>query len=120
MSEGASLEDGDSAKLILFTPAKYRLVARPSPLPQNIHTVLSTEPILQKSQDAQPIAVSLIKIQIPGDFSGSPVVKNLPSDAVDASSIPRQRTKISHAVGQLDSLQAPTTEPVPSRAHAQK
>ena len=69
---------------ILLTPAKYRLVARPSPLPQNIHTALSTEPVLQKSQDAQPIAVSLIKIQIPGDFSGGPVVKNLPSDAGDA------------------------------------
>ena len=85
-------------------PAKYQLVARPSPLPQNIHTALSTEPVLQKSQDAQPIAVSLIKIQIPGDFSGGPVVKNLPSNAVDASSIPRQRTEMAHAVGQLDSL----------------
>ena len=84
-------------------------MARPSPLPQNIHTALSTEPVLQKSQDAQPIAVSLIKIQIPGDFPGGPVVKNLPSDAGNAGSIPGQGTKLAHIVGQLDSPWAPNS-----------
>ena len=35
------------------------------------------------------------------DFSGGPVVKNLPSNARDMGSIPGQRTKIPHALGQL-------------------
>ena len=35
------------------------------------------------------------------DFPGGPVVKNPPSDAWDLSSVPGQRTKIPHAVGQL-------------------
>ena len=35
------------------------------------------------------------------DFPGGPVVKNLPSNAVDTGLIPRWGTKISHAVGQL-------------------
>ena len=35
------------------------------------------------------------------DFPGSPVVKNLPSNAADAGSIPGQGTKIPHAMGQL-------------------
>ena len=34
------------------------------------------------------------------DFSGAPVVKNLPSDADDMGSIPDQGAKISHAEGQ--------------------
>ena len=32
-----------------------------------------------------------------GDFPGGPVVKNLPSNAGDAGSIPGQETKIPHA-----------------------
>ena len=50
------------------------------------------------------------------DFPAGPVVKNLPSNAGDASSIPGQGTKIPHAVGQL-SLCAVTTEPARSGAH---
>ena len=49
------------------------------------------------------------------DFSGGPVVKNLPSNAGDAGSIPGRGTKIPHAAGQL-SLCATTTEPLCSRA----
>ena len=36
-----------------------------------------------------------------GDFPGSPVVKNPPYNAGDASLIPGQGTKIPHAAGQL-------------------
>ena len=43
-----------------------------------------------------------------GDFTGVPVVKNLPSNAGDVGSSSGQRTKIPHAVGQL-SPHAPTT-----------
>ena len=43
------------------------------------------------------------------DFPGGPVVKNLPSNAGHAGSIPSQGTKIPHAVRQL-SPHAPTTE----------
>ena len=43
------------------------------------------------------------------DFPGGPMVKNLPSSARDAGSIPGQGTKIPHATGQL-SPRATTTE----------
>ena len=43
------------------------------------------------------------------------MVKNPPSNAEDAGSIPGRGTKIPHAVGQL-SLRATTTEPARSRA----
>ena len=43
------------------------------------------------------------------DFPGGPVVKNLPSKAGDAGSIPGQGTKIPHGAGQL-SPHATTTE----------
>jgi len=36
-----------------------------------------------------------------GDFPGGPVVKNQPSNAGDACSIPGQGTKIPHVKGQL-------------------
>ena len=36
----------------------------------------------------------------PGDFPGGPVVKNPPSNAGDAGSIPGQGTKIPYATGQ--------------------
>ena len=36
-----------------------------------------------------------------GDFPGGPVVKNLPSNTEDASSVPGQGIKIPHTVGQL-------------------
>ena len=49
------------------------------------------------------------------DFPGGSEVKNPPSNAGDASSIPGQGTKIPHAMGQL-SPRAATTEPVRSGA----
>ena len=60
----------------------------------------------------------LLKIFYLGDFPGGPVVKNLPSNAGDAGSIPGQGTKIPHAAGQLGP-HATTTEPVclNERAH---
>ena len=51
------------------------------------------------------------------NFPGGPVVKNPPSNAGDAGSIPGQETKIPHATGQL-SLRAATTEPTRSGALA--
>ena len=53
-----------------------------------------------------------------GDFPGGPVVKNPPSNAEDAGSIPGRGTKMPHATGQL-SLCATTTELVclNERAH---
>ena len=36
-----------------------------------------------------------------GDFPGGPVVKNLPSNAEDACSIPGQGIKIPHTMGQI-------------------
>ena len=44
-------------------------------------------------------------------FLGGPVVKNLPSNAEDAGSIPGPGDKIPHALGQL-SPQATTIKPV--------
>ena len=40
------------------------------------------------------------------DFPGRPVVKNLPSKAGDAGSIPGLGTKIPHAAGQLNPCSA--------------
>ena len=54
---------------------------------------------------------------MPWDFPGGPVVKNLPSNAGDAGSIPGWGTKIPHAEGQLTpcatttDLSASTREP---------
>ena len=36
-----------------------------------------------------------------GDFPGGPVVKNLPSNAEDACSVPGQGIKIPHTMGQI-------------------
>ena len=47
----------------------------------------------------------------PGDFPGGPVIKNLPSKAGDAGSIPGWGTLIPHAMGQL-SRSASTIDPV--------
>ena len=47
---------------------------------------------------------------VSGDFLGGPMVKNLPCNAGDESSIPGQGTKIPHAMKQA-SLHAATTEP---------
>ena len=44
------------------------------------------------------------------DFPGGPVVKNLPSNAGDAGSIPGHGTETPHATGQLSPC-ATTTEP---------
>ena len=46
---------------------------------------------------------------VSGDFLGGPVVKNLPCNAGNVSSIPSWRTKIPHAMKQA-SLHATTTE----------
>ena len=70
-------------------------------------------------------------LKVMSDFPGSPVVKNLPSNAGDTDSIPGQGTKIPHAVGQLSPCTATielaclnerarvlqTTEPTCSEAH---
>ena len=48
-------------------------------------------------------------MNVMGDFSDGPVVKNPPCNAGDAGLIPGQGTKIPHAVGQL-SPHATTTE----------
>ena len=50
-----------------------------------------------------------LKIKDLWDFPGGPMVKNPPSSAGDASSIPGRGTKIPHAAGQL-SPHAATTE----------
>ena len=46
----------------------------------------------------------------PRDFPSGPVIKNPPSNTGDMGSIPGQRTKIPHAMGQLSPRTA-TTEP---------
>ena len=51
------------------------------------------------------------------DFPGGPVVKNPPSNAGKAGSIPGRGTKIRPAAGQLSQC-ATTTEPARSGAHA--
>ena len=45
------------------------------------------------------------------DFPGGPVVSNLPSNAGDAGSIPRQGTRIPHAMGQLSPGTATSKKP---------
>ena len=47
---------------------------------------------------------------LPWDSPGGPVVKNPPSNAGDAGSIPGRGTKIPHAAGQLSTCTT-TTEP---------
>ena len=42
------------------------------------------------------------------DFPGSPVVKNLPSNAGDSGSIPGWGTKIPHAVGAIEPMPCTT------------
>ena len=41
------------------------------------------------------------------DFPGGPMVKNLPSNARDVSSIPGQGTKILHAAGHIEKASMP-------------
>ena len=53
------------------------------------------------------------------DFPGGPVVKNLPSNAGDTSSIPGRGSKIPHAAEQL-SPRATTIEPVHQRSQVQQ
>ena len=52
----------------------------------------------------------LFQVSYLRDFPGGPVVRNPPSTAGVAGSIPGQGTEIPHAVGQLNSLTT-TTEP---------
>ena len=47
-----------------------------------------------------------INDNVSGDFPGSPVVKNPPSNVVDVGLIPGGGTKTPHAAGQLLSLSA--------------
>ena len=54
------------------------------------------------------------------DFPGGPVVKNLPSNAEDVGSILGQRTKISHATGQLSLHVAKKTQCNPKRDEHKK
>lgn len=44
------------------------------------------------------------------DFSGGPVVKNMPSNAENMGSIPGRETKMPHGVGQLERPCATSTE----------
>ena len=58
-----------------------------------------------------------VALQICGrDFPGGPVVKNLPSNAGNAGSIPGWGAKIPHAAEQLG-LHTATTQLVPSGAY---
>ena len=59
----------------------------------------------------QEVKISLNAIKkLFWDFPGGPLVKNLPSNAGDAGSIPGRGTKIPHVMGQLSPHTA-TTEP---------
>ena len=66
----------------------------------------------QSSETLKPhvMDISTFKNTWNRDFPGGPVVKNPPSSAGDAGSIPGRGTKISHATGQLSPSTA-TTEP---------
>ena len=57
----------------------------------------------------EPEQLYLFKTKDSGDFPGGPVVKNLPCNAGDMSSIPGRGNKTPHAAEQL-SLHTPTTE----------
>ena len=57
--------------------------------------------MLMKQETLFYFGENWIKKDTLGDFSGGPVVKNLPSNAGDAGSIPGRGTKIPHALGQL-------------------
>ena len=58
-----------------------------------------------------PLCTAFMKMAQRGDFPGDPVVKNLPSNAGDAGSIPGQGTHIPCAMEQLSPC-ASTTEPM--------
>ena len=55
------------------------------------------------------ISITIFIRNLYRDFPGGPVVKNLPSNAGNTSSIPGRGTKIPHAMGQL-SLRAAARE----------
>ena len=66
---------------------------------------------LSEARDRQEVLLRPQKLSIKiRDFPGGPVVKNLPSNAGDAGSIPGQGIKTPHSKGQL-SPQATTTKP---------
>ena len=67
--------------------------------------------IYQQLQCMGFISISIFIRNLYRDFPGGPVVKNLPSNAGNRSSIPGQGTKIPHAMGQL-SLHAEAKKPV--------
>ena len=63
------------------------------------------------------LTISLSSFKVLWDFRGGPVVKNLPSNAGDAGSIPGGRTKTPHAVGLL-SLSAWSPHSTTKEEHA--
>ena len=65
----------------------------------------------QQLQCMDFISMSIFIRNLYRDFSGGPVVKNLPYNAGNTSSIPGRGTKIPHATGQL-SLRAAAKKPV--------
>ena len=65
--------------------------------------------IYQQLQCMDFISIAIFIRNLYRDFPGGPVVKNLPSNAGNTSSIPGRGTKIPHAMGQL-SLRAAARE----------
>ena len=61
---------------------------------ESLHCTPKTDSVLR-------VKYTSIKKNIIRDFSGSPVVKNLPSSARDMGSVPGGGTKIPHAAGKL-------------------
>ena len=76
-----------------------------------IHHLCRSLPSLESLSGLRAIGQPVLRTLSLWDFPGGPVVKNLPSNAGDAGSIPGQGTEIPHAVGQL-SLRVATREPM--------
>ena len=72
--------------------------------------------IINKSTNRTSFVAQHLRIHLP-DFPGGPVDKSPPSIAGNMGLVPGQGTMIPHAVGQLLSPQARTTEPTCSGAH---
>ena len=93
--------------LIIFPQSQPLLIPSPCSWPPS--TI--TQPSQASWHSSAPASNSLllhginciipIRRSCPGDFSGSPVVKNLPRNAGDKGVIPSWGTKIPHAVKQL-------------------
>ena len=87
---------------LLTILTKWPWPSQPQPQLPGIHTRM---PILVRLEGHLRTAVVAVRTDPhgvdPGDFTGGPLVKNLPSSAGDMSSIPHWRNKIPHAAGQL-------------------